>query len=174
MLSEKRTLVVIGTSIVALLLLYYLGFSKTWALYSEAKFYEKNLQDLDKVETEYAQMLKDNNRYDSLLSNNPSEDNVQRMATYLGSVSSRNRLRMVSFERMDTLQNGFYLIETYKISLEGGYKDVLKTINEVESQSNDFAIVSLGFATEENRRTRNKMLVSSLYFRIIRKMKNEK
>jgi len=166
---ERRSVWVIGASLVALVILFYGGINKTWMISNELNFFESNLENLSEVESQYAQILNDNNQYDVLFADTEQENNAQNLASSVGALAKLHQLKIMSFERIDTLQNGEYIIDTYKINLEGYYKDILKAIKILEDKKSNAALVSVGFALEEERRTRSKMLVASLHFRLIRR-----
>lgn len=168
----KKNSFLAGGIILLLVAGYFLSFSKTIALSEEndkLRSYEGSGSNLP---LQIAAVNRNIQRLDSLISLN--EENYQ--ARLLGTLSEychKNQVTLMGVEGVEFPQYENTPYETYHISIEGRYTNLIRTIADMENNYGLGKIQSVRFETETERRSKKTRLILRLYLTRVIVSKNK-
>ncbi len=111
-------------------------------------------------------LAKINSHFSSLSMNeNTSRDKI---LEEVGNYCSKNRISVHNYPELHLYHNNTFTVESNRIVVKGDFKRLLKLVNFLETKAEFGRIVSLGFSSETNRKTKRKELYLELIFQNIR------
>ncbi len=163
-LTNKNKYLLVG--VVALSLLSYrLAIHNTLAVREE--FYN-NLEKKESIANLPGQLSmlgqKEKTLDAQLLALNVGNSSLQNnLLKFLNQEASKNRVKIIDFNSPHVVEAEKGTIETHIIHLEGGYTDILKTLNALENKGSYGAISHLAFEKKKNHRSKRTYLQAEVF-----------
>jgi len=147
---------------VTLILGYFLSFSKSIALYEENDKLETYKERELNLPLKIASLKKKSLLLDSLISINESSYQ-SRLVNTTNVYCEQYGTRIIEVKDFSFKQYEALPYESYKLKLEGSYKNLLQVLNEIEYNFGLGKVQSISFMRERSRKTNRTSLSLSIY-----------
>lgn len=169
MSSKTKLIALIFGVVTTLFLCYGLAVSKTIALkkeYSVLSTQTKSLQDVPRQKAVLSLRMK---HYDSILStmnleNTSIENNLLRI---INIEAQQNNLKVLDFNDSHTFVEETKTLNTFDLTLQGDFTNLLKTIYTLEAENSFGEIVHLDFQKKRDYRKRKDLLSARIFLQQI-------
>lgn len=169
MSSKTKLIALIFGVVTTLFLCYSLAVSKTIALkkeYSVLSTQTKSLQDVPRQKAVLSLRMK---HYDSILStmnleNTSIENNLLRI---INIEAQQNNLKVLDFNDSHTFVEETKTLNTFDLTLQGDFTNLLKTIYTLEAENSFGEIVHLDFQKKRDYRKRKDLLSARIFLQQI-------
>ncbi|MEM9001574.1 MAG: hypothetical protein AAGB24_15030 [Bacteroidota bacterium] len=87
---------------------------------------------------------------------------------FLNNEAEKNEVKIIEFNAPHIFENGDATLETHMFKVEGGYTDILKTLNTMENLTSFGSINHLGFEKKKDYRSKRTYLQAKVFLQQIR------
>jgi len=164
------TLTIAGIFLIGIVA-YKFAFSRTFDKVSLLNELEDKASMLKNADMQIAQYIQLNNELSSMIGQTEEGKTFSEiLLEYTTKSCSKNSLVLKEFPAVHYAENASVLFETYSLTLEGTYRNLLNYIYEFETQSKLGNISSIKFETVKNRKKKRDELHATIYVQKIKKI----
>lgn len=167
---KQQLLAYTGLFFLAIILVYQIALKPTFMLKKECQEKEAILETVSAAPIQIKTISKKLNQIDNQFKLLSFDENTsrERILEEIANYCSKNRLIVYNYPELHQHNNNTFTVESNRIIVRGGFKNLLKLVNYLESKADFGRIVSLSFNSEANRKTKRKELYLELIFQNIR------
>lgn len=169
--KQKSRLIAAGV-IILLLACYQYAFKPTFAIYSEYGLNKQKADEAENYASQYSRLHNEERELNSIIETSLTDSsNAQReILNYFGSFCKKNKLELKEYLPMPLVENKNFNIATSRIMLEGGFKNVLRLVYELENLKHFGRICSVSFTKKADPYDQKEVLISTIFLQnLIRK-----
>lgn len=156
-----------------LLFTWRLAFSKTWNLFQDNKKLSGQIEQAQQTPQGYQQLQKELVLMNEKIKRyNSTESNQEQIVAYISRYANENALKVIEIPKVSTEKEKGFTIETNTVKVQGGYKDIVRLIYQIEQREHLCHVVSTDFQRIQNVKTHQQYLVATLYLQNINKQQS--
>lgn len=167
---KKKNKVLLTAAFVFLLFVYWISLSNTAELYFQNEELRKKVN-LSYSAPQMISQLEKQLLYWDKVANNESDtaSTIQNeLFMRVSKACDKHQAVLRSLELSGSEQKDSYSIDTYLVVVEGGYKNLLQTVHQLENQLGNGILSSLAFEVETDRYTKKSYLRAKLYIQSVK------
>lgn len=174
--SHKQKFYLLIAGLIAILILAYnLAISKTWDEYHEYRQLKEKLTDLSSLNMNLKSWRDRNQELDSKLGGEMIIAGFhESLLNTVGKFCEENDITLSEFSEPFEGIDGGYAVETIILTMQGGYKPLLKLVHHLETNFKGGRIASVQFIKEKNYRKNREELFLKMYVQKVKKKGDEK
>lgn len=150
---------------------YRFAVSKTIRTHVELNDIKERADLLNTVDAQIALLTKKTKEQNKILGNDYSTDITfsERLLEYITKYAKKHNLKLIEFPEVHRAEHSGMLFETYSTTVEGGYKEILELIYNIETNSTLGNISSVEYFTEKNIKNKQIELHAKIYMQKIKR-----
>lgn len=166
---RKKNKVLLAGSFIFLLLSYFISISNTVALYAENGELEEKAGLAHNAPQKIAVLEKQEAYWDKLTNTlTDTAGSIQNeLFKQVGTACNHHHSALRSLEFFGSEQKDNYTVDTYIVVMEGSYKNLLKSVNQLEQQPGNGFLSSVVFETITDPYSRRSYLTAKLYIQSV-------
>ncbi|MCG8391456.1 MAG: hypothetical protein MI745_00070 [Pseudomonadales bacterium] len=171
--SIRNILLLTVLTPIIFILVWILTISKTINLSKENKQVEKKLEKLESAPQQVSSLEQQLTQLDQLIGSASKDiggDKIFRTLTE--EISKKSSIKIIDFPFQSVFENNNYVVNTYMITLQGAFFDLLKILNLSEQDKRIGKIVSVEYKVKKDLKTKQKRLTMVLYVQTYTKKTN--
>lgn len=168
---KQKNQALLGFCVFFLVVVYWLALGQTIELYGFTNKLEVRLDSARKAPVLVGRLTAELRGLDQKVDSYSAGPEVWQgiLGTRVAAISKMNGVTLINLPLpLEDIQNDF-IIQTCTVKLEGSFKDLLKTVYDLERAGVTGKIVSLRFALEEDRRSKRTSLYAYVFVQNIGK-----
>lgn len=153
-----------------ILLTWRLAFSKTWELYQQNRHLNQQIELSQHAPQGYQQLQKELMLMNEQIRRyNSTRSNQEQLVGFVSHFANENGLKVIEIPKVNIDKEKGFTIETNTVKVQGGYKDIVKLVYQLEQKEHLCHVVGSDYQRVQNMRSHQQYLVATLYLQNINK-----
>lgn len=172
---KQKNIALLVSTVLLCVVGYWAAFGKTWQLWQENKQLHAQTQLTVNIEGQIKRLENSTKQLKSYYAPNKGlgYSHHEELLKQVSGFCQKNRLLVREFPPAKIHEEKQYLIETNEVVVEGGFKDIVKLIYDLEQVSKTGRVASVSFEAGPDRKTRQYRLAAHIIIQNIKPRANE-